>query len=459
MNLSESFALEIVNFSDTDLTSEDRSALGHLLLDNAGVSIGGRKQPCVVAAVKWAEASSSSGSACMIGSSARVAPDVAALVNGVAGHSNELDDTHEPSLSHPGCIVITAALATATNSTTGPQFLAAVAAGYETMARLGEAADPPHILHKGFHPTILFGTFGAASAAAKMLGLDVHGLLTAWGHALSLTGGAMQFSNEASGTDVKRMHAGYAARNGVMAAQFSQAGITAPLRPLDGKYGFLHLFGGNTEKKESQLRCRSSGLLAVRETSLKPYSCCRLFHCVIDGLHVLYGAALPQPDDTVEISVKSSKIVAEQHMMRDPKSSMAAQYSLPYSLGATLAFGANAYEAYQQEYLDNPRIRAWAQKVRFEVDPQYEALYPHRFGASVEVRMRSGEVRSTEVLDGYGSPANPMTYPLVRDKARQLIARVDEQLDFSALEDAIEGLVRGGSLIPFRRAYFSTAVG
>ncbi len=92
----------------------------------------------------------------------------AALINGTAGHAIELDDAHDKSLSHPGCVVIPAALAVAeAEGATGADFLTAVVAGYEAQCRIG-AALSSSLIKQGYHPTAQIGVFGAAAAAAKL---------------------------------------------------------------------------------------------------------------------------------------------------------------------------------------------------------------------------------------------------------------------------------------------------
>ena len=206
----------------------------------------------------------------------RVPAPVAALVNGTAAHSYELDDTHDPSMSHPASVVIPAALAVAAEcDSTGEEVVAAVVAGYEAMTRIGTAANASHVIEFGFHPTALFGGFGAAAAAAKLRGLDSEGLRCAWGHALSMASGSMQFSDETTGTAVKRTHAGYAAQQGVLSVELAVAGIEAPQRALDGKYGFFKLYG--REARPELLR-ENPARFAIHDISFKPYACCRQFH-------------------------------------------------------------------------------------------------------------------------------------------------------------------------------------
>ena len=204
-DLSADFAARILAIGPPTLDREDHEQVARLLYDVAGCAYGGTRQSTVAALVRWAQPYAGAGKAGVISSGVRVPGPVAALVNGTAAHSYELDDTHDPSMSHPASVVIPAALAVAAEcGSTGGDFLAAVVAGYEAMTRIGTAANASHVIEFGFHPTALFGGFGAAAAAAKLRGLDSEGLRCAWGHALSMASGSMQFSDETTGTAVKR---------------------------------------------------------------------------------------------------------------------------------------------------------------------------------------------------------------------------------------------------------------
>ena len=276
-------AEQLLAIAAQPLPEQDAEQVKRLVLDYLGVSLRGAGTPWTESLIQWAERYQGTGSATVANSPLRVAPHVAALVNGTAAHGYELDDTHDPSMSHPGAVVISAALAVASETrSSGAQFLSAVAAGYQAMGRLGMAANAGRVMERGFHPTALFGPFGAAVAAVALHGLDAATLAGAWGHALSLTGGSMQFSDEPEGTTVKRLHAGYAASHGVMAAELAKASIGAPVRSLDGKHGFLSMFG--SEPNPSRLLREEGERLEIHRISMKPYSCCRLFHSLIDAL-------------------------------------------------------------------------------------------------------------------------------------------------------------------------------
>ena len=243
-NLSLRFAEQLIALGRSTLSAPDSEQIRRLMLDALGVMLRGSGLPLSLSMRDWAKQFSQSGQAPVVAGGFTTAPAVAALVNATATHSYELDDTHDASMSHPGSVVIATALAmVAGTSISQAKLFSAIAAGYETIARVGMAANASLVIKAGFHPTALFGPFGAATTAAILQDVDAPTLACAWGHVLSLTGGSMQFSDETQGTEIKRLHAGYAAQNGILAAGMAFRGISAPSRALDGKYGFLIMYG------------------------------------------------------------------------------------------------------------------------------------------------------------------------------------------------------------------------
>lgn len=435
--VSRRFAEQILALGAARLDPRDVEQVGRLLLDFAGCAYGGSRQAAAAGLRAWAGRYAGTGSSGIIGGGPRVSAPIAALVNGTAAHSYELDDTHDPSMSHPGSVVIPAALAVAAEAgSRGRDVIGAIVAGYEAMTRIGVAVDAAGAIEYGFHPTALFGGFGAAAAAAVLWGLDADALLCAWGHVLSLAGGAMQFADEPKGTAVKRVHAGYASHHGVLAVELTRHGVEAPRQPLEGRYGALRLWGHDTRPEALAV---DAGRLAVHEISLKPYACCRQFHSMIDGLREVTDNFSAAPRIR-RITVRGPRVLAEQHMLRRPASPMAAQYSLPFVVGATIHLGPERFDAFTPSYLDNEAILRWADLVQVEHDAELQAQYPAHFGSEVSVALDDGSVRTARVLDSVGTPARPLSPEQIAAKVRALCADAEPRLDVDALRAAIAAL-------------------
>src|SRR5205085_12485567 len=153
--------------------------------------------------------------------------------------------------------------------TSGLRLLAAAVAGYEVAARLAMALGPSAHYRRGFHPTGTCGAFGAATAAALVLGLDADRLAAALGIAGSQAAGSMEFL--ADGAWTKRLHPGWAACAGVHAAALARAGFRAPATIVEGRFGFLHAYSDEADVDALFV----AGEPELMRTAITPHACCR----------------------------------------------------------------------------------------------------------------------------------------------------------------------------------------
>ncbi|MFG3618630.1 MmgE/PrpD family protein [Nocardia sp. NPDC047654] len=417
-------ARHVVAVAETPPQPRDAEALRRLLLDNFIVSLWGTTRPVVTELADWTARFAGTGDSHVLGREWTTDPSIAALVHGTAAHAFELDDTHNATASHPGSVIMAVALAVAAESgapVSREQFFQAITAGYETMALLGEAAGGMRVVHRGFHPTSLLGTYGGATTALVLRALragervDPVVVETAWGHALSQPSGSMQFSAEPEGGEVKRVHAGLGAHNAIRAADFAALpAVTAPRLALEGVYGLAACFGGEPTA------VRTDRGLAIHQISLKPYSCCRLFHSTIEALRVVTDAFTVPADEIRDVLVTGPRLIAEQHLTR-ADSSMTAQYSCPFVVAATIVHGPERYDAYTEENLRDPAVLDVVERVRFEVDEVMEAeFYPQHFATAVRVELSDGSIRTTQVVDSVGTSEHPMSVEQIIGKAAGL---------------------------------------
>jgi 2-methylcitrate dehydratase PrpD len=436
---SRDLAAEMIALDAAALSAKDVAQLERLILDYAAVSLCGSVQPWGRKLRDWARDQNSSGAARLIGSGDLVNAATAALANGTSAHGYELDDTHEGSNSHPGAVVVSPALAAAaTTDVHGRDLLAAIAAGYEAMTRIGKASTSPEVSERGFHATCLFGPFGAATAAAKLKGLDAEGLTRAWGLALSMAGGSQQFAHEPQGTMVKRMHAGLPAMHGVLAADLAALGVTAPAQPLEGPLAFYHLYSKNV--RPEYLRRAPGAPLQIHAVSFKPYSCCRKFHSLIDALEIATDGFTLDTARIAKIDAYSPGNAIKKHAIRRPDSVMAAQYSMPYIVAATLSQGPRNYGAFEAAYHGDPEILALIDRTEAHHDPRLDAHLPDRMASGVVLHLDDSSSRKAEIVEALGAPGNPLSFEGVLEKARAVVALVDPSIDVDEIADAVRRL-------------------
>ncbi len=362
---------------EADSTPCLRATLATLGLDGPG--------PCGVPGTDW-----------------RYAPPVAALVNGMLGHSLDFDDTHADSSLHPSAPVVPAALAVGEAvGASGAEIIAAIIAGYEVCCRLGMALDPTAHYARGFHPTATAGTFGAAAAAAKLYGLDAAGIATAFGISGSQAAGSLQFL--ANGAWNKRWQVGQAAMNGVMAAALARNGFVAASEPLEGKHGFLAGYSDGADPARAV-----AGLGTVYETvrvGVKPYPSCRYTHAALAGLAAIRAEQGLDGSGFLAVTVGlhqngimlTGAPLAEK---RRSRSVVDGQFSMPFTAAVMIDQGSFGWDDYRR--LGAPGLDAICDRIDVVRDETLEGLR-HPFGATLRVLTPNGEV-IRRILDPVGEP-------------------------------------------------------
>jgi 2-methylcitrate dehydratase PrpD len=388
-----------------------------LLLDHLGVALYGASMP-------WSEMVRSSVLAeegraeSTIYGWGRVPARGAALVNATAAHAVELDDTHDEALQHPGCVIWPAALAISESlDRSGADMLAAVIAAYDVECRIG-AAVGKHLYAKGFHPTSSCGVFGACAAAGRLMGLNAVQLVSAFGSAASMACGLMQFTQDPAGTMIKRLHAGMPASSGVLAAQLAFRGFTGPKDSIEGKYGFAHVFVGECDL--SRIDEQLGAKFEIDCISVKLYSCCKLFHSLIEAIEQCRDQHPFAPSELVSIVPFGPKAMLEGHMEYRPSSTMSAQYSLPYTVAACIALDAAAVSSYEPEAASRPNVLSICDLVAPRVDDALESRYPQKLAAGVVIRLRDGTELTATVIDSRSSPDRVLPREDILRKFRSL---------------------------------------
>lgn len=351
----------------------------------------------------------------------------AAFANGVASHIIELDDVHKTSTFHPAAPIIPAALAAAEKEgASGKDFLAAVVVGYDVAIRVGEAINPSH--YRFWHPTGTCGTFGAAAAVGKILGLPADQLVNALGSAGTQAAGLWEFL--ADGAMSKHLHPGKAAMNGLLAAYLARRGFTGAGRILDGDRGFCRATstGYDLDKITRDLGRHYK----ILENCFKIHACCGHTHSAID-LAIELGRSV-RPEEIERITVHTYHVVRDLVGNFSPRTPYEAKFSLPYGVAAGFVFGRAGLEEFAPEHLRDPRIQGTMAKIQLVIDSELDALYPERWPAAVEVRTSSGQGLSARADYPRGNPENPVSEGDLIAKFRSLAGSV---VDDSVVEDLI----------------------
>src|ERR1700730_7365486 len=333
-----------------------------LVLDYLGVAIAGSQTDSGRIAARFAAETGGRGEATLIGDGRSVAAGHGAFANGIASHSVQLDGVDSLALFHFSPPVVSAALAVAEREqASGKEFIAAVAAGCEMMAR-ASAATNPSLRDRGCHTTPSCGVFGAAIAAARLLKLDRDATISALGLAGAQASGLMEMYGPSM---QKRFNPGPSARNGVTAALMARLGFTGAATIFDGERSFCRAFSDRFDVAELT---KGLGKDFPVFMEFKPYSCARPIHNAIDCALTI-REELKEPLSAVRtITVRRHPAWAHYHGNPAPRTYHEARVSLPYSVAVAVVKGAALLPQYQDEKLSDPTILRLASLVKIVPD-------------------------------------------------------------------------------------------
>jgi 2-methylcitrate dehydratase PrpD len=386
------------------LPDEVRHYARRHLLDTVGVMIAGAggdvatRAEAVLAAVRPA------GRIPVPGRARRADLIDAAFLGGTAAHGIELDDGFRQGSVHPGCVVVPAVLALGYDRhADGRALMEAIVAGYEAVIAIGRACHPD-LRQRGFHPTAAVGVFGSAAAAGKLRGLSADALANALGLAASSAAGLFAFVN--GGGDIKRLHAGHAAREGLQAALLAEQGVEGPPDVIEARDGFMQAFAfGRADKARSKSAraghspepgssARAVTLppavpFGITDCYIKPYPCCRHIQPAVEALIGLVNDEAIASEEVQRIDVATYRIAAE-HAETGWDDFASAQLSFPYLMGLALKFRAVKFEHFSEQTRRDPAFAAIARKLSVTAPADVDRLYPQLRPARVTVTTARG---------------------------------------------------------------------
>jgi 2-methylcitrate dehydratase PrpD len=337
----------------------------------------------------------------------------AAWVNGTMAHARDYDDTHDAAVLHAGVSVIPAALAAVewSGGARGGDFIAAVAAGLETICRLG-VATRIGIIESGFIYTPLFGHFAATVAAGRVVGLDVPQMVNALGIVYSQVAGNHQVTRD--GALTKRMQPGFAAQAALVSVQLARRGVRGAQATFEGADGFLRVYLRDRCDRDV-LRKGLGEHYEFTQLSYKPYPCCRFNHTGIDAALALGASAGVDARRVRRIRIGVNRQAYEAvatpiDVRKAPATIVHAQFSLPFTVAAALVDGRIGLGHFTEASIRREDVLALAQKVDVSVDEGIEREWGRNISpADLEVEMDDGATHSLRVDWPLGHPRRPMS--------------------------------------------------
>ena len=388
-----------------------RALMPVLMLDYFRAALAGQHRAWTNAVTALYRSHYSDKPASILYTGAQVDVSRAALINGVAAGSLDWDDSHVAAIIHPGVVIWPAAMAVAEMvKCTGQELLTAVLAGYETAIRIGMSIQPERSL-RGFQGTPTCGVFGAAAACARLLQLSPEGCSNALGIAATFSCGISQFF--VSGSDIKRLHAGKAAANGVEAALLAHAGLTGPHDAIEGSQGFARAFSDRFDPAVCLANLQVQ--FPTEWVSLKPHVGSVRMQAAIEAAAALSMAGV-RAEDIESITLGLHGAMMSKLASIHPIDIQQAQLSTPFAVAMAFVMGptkpkpmALSVDDYDAALL-NPAVWQLCARTVCVVDPEVEArTTSESVSGRVSVKLRDTRTQTHFVVSPKGCPQNPMS--------------------------------------------------
>jgi len=335
---------------------------------------------------------------------ARADASLAALANGTMVNAADFDDTHKRALLHTGSVVVPPALALAEDlKLDGPATIVALVAGYEVAVRVGMAVMPTH--YRFWHSTATNGTFGAAAAAARAMGLDSDKTQMALGFAGTQAAGLNTFFT--SGDMTKSLHPGKASFNGVLSARLAALGGTSPPTMLEHEKGYLNAY--SLEPNGAALTQGLGHDWEILQNGFKPFPSILASHAAIQATLDIVTKHPVKASEIASITNETYATVKSHFSSKAVETVMAARVSVPYCVAVAALDGRVGQAQFTAERVARADVRDVLSRTEVVAVPELTALYPEKFPARVTITLRDGSKLTAMRYFPTGDPQQPLS--------------------------------------------------
>lgn len=409
----------VAEFPVEDIPPEIMHIGKRLLLNEVAVALYASKDPAVGILMDLFASEGGKRLATVIGLGTRVGPRQAALANGFLGHFEDYDDTHLDTVIHTASPIYPAALAAAELAGAGgDRLLAAGVIGIEVACRIGRLIVPHFREAAGFwHITNTCGVFGAAAAAARLLGLAPPQIE----HALALAGTQAMGLREVFGSMAKPYHAGKAAENGLTAALLTQRGFTSISAEskgiLEGNRGFPAVMAQGYD-----LATVTAGLgetWELPEIAIKYHACGQANQPLLGSMSELRKIPGVNPETVEHVDARVGHMAPGLATRRHPEKGLEGKFSYQHAMACVLVDGHAFPSQFTDEKVNDPLIVA----LRDRIDVSEDISLPRR-AAALTMTLKDGSTHSVTTEHALGTPGNPLSDEQLEGKFRALAGEV-----------------------------------
>lgn len=372
--------------------------------DCLGVALAGSKEEDAKICAQVARQENAREDTTVIGQGFKTSALNAALANGTAAHALDFDHSFTL-MGQPTAPVIPAIFALGESlGAAGRDLIEAYVVGYEVTGKLAHSLRDS--AHDGWHAPSTLGSFGAAAACGKLLGLSAAQVEMALGIAASMAGGVVANF----GTMTKPLHVGLGARNGVLAAKLAQGGYTANPKAIESGFGFYQVLHQGTQINEQPIEelGRSYALLSDG-LRIKPYPCGGLTHQVIDSM-LDFRAKHGLTAEMIErVDVDVVKHTFERIVFRVPQTGIQGKFCMPYLVARAIIDGAVGIDIFTDSAVRDQNVLKFAERVQMNLDNNLKKTDAAGRPCRVTIRLKNGQSYSREAQHAKGGPEFPMT--------------------------------------------------
>lgn len=418
-SMTRHLANRVANIKFEDLPQETIQMTKQYILDYLGVSIRGWTQKNMDIMSETLGNSADGTKAIMLNGKKGASNSVlySAMLNAAASHSQDFDDLHNPSIIHMACVTVPSALAVAEDEElSGKDILAALVAGYEAGARIGESVNPE--AYYFWHTTSTCGVFSSAVTVANLKKFNTDQMVQCLGTAGTQAAGLWEFVID--GAMSKTLHVGKANFAGILSAKLTANGFTAAEKILDGDKGFCRAMLSNPhwEKLTEDIKG-----FKIDNNSYKPFSCCKYTHPSSYAAQLLRNEQNLKLEDVEKVTIRSNRIVKQLVDNSHPKNPYGAKFSIQYCVATMIKYGKLGIDQFVDENLNNDEIQRVMQNIEVIVDPQLDKEYtekPDRWAVELTIACKDGKTYTKFVEYPKGDPPNPMTWDETVEKFMDL---------------------------------------
>ena len=393
--MSADFFSSFAEFASTALHTPfpaiARSRAHDAITDCIGCIAAGRIEPLadklLRALPNWPRQNPSEAMAAMAFTNRMATPADAALFNGALAHALDFDDSSHPAYAHSSAVLVPTILAASKLAPfSGADAIAGYIVGLEMFGKLARGLNNRHY-ELGWHTTSTLGTIAAAATAATLLGLSRTQIANALNLSTTFAGGLRVHF----GSMTKPLHAGMAARNGLLAAKLAVEDFSCSDAGLTHQYGFAPVFNG-----PGQFDLDAMGrpgehpeLMTDYGVSLKAFPSCGATHPGIEAATILHSWLAGRAVRSVRIGV--SALAFKPLIYRRPATPLQGKFCLEFCVAAALLDGHLGINTFTQERISSPKVAALIGRTRMEVDERVRD--DAEWATAVRVETESGDIR------------------------------------------------------------------